>query len=77
MISFTGDNISVLVLNEGSSGEICVSVLDGVTEREVELIATTEEQSATGNGASTAQYKPSPIETMGPPLNPAIVTVFI
>lgn len=40
--------IPTLALDEGNSSEICVAVQDGVTERTVELIATTQDISATG-----------------------------
>lgn len=47
VISFSGQTPS-LTLEEGNSGEICIGVLDGATERDVELIATTQDGSAIG-----------------------------
>ena len=47
VISFIVETPSLL-LDEGDSGQICVGLVDGVKERAVELIATTQDGTATG-----------------------------
>lgn len=49
---------SSLTLNEGNSGEICVAVADGITERNIEIIASTEDRSATGLGKTSLLSEP-------------------